>query len=203
MPTRKGPDGRRAHLVPVGGRPARRPGAREAAPSSPPGGAPPRRLWAGRPFPVRVVNAARGVWLAYRTEPNLRFHVFAATAALALAHVTATGGWRLAYLLASVSLVLAAELANTAVERAVDLASRQQPDPVARAAKDVAAGVVLVATVHALAAGWLVFVEPVGPVGLLRLVLGYSTAHPVPAAFLGALVALTGAVGLLAGKGQG
>lgn len=203
MPTRKGPDGCRAHLVPVGGRAGRRPGQREVVPSFPPADASSRRPWAGRPFPVRVANAARGVWLAYRTEPNLRFHVFAATAALALARVVATGGWRLAYLLASITLVLAAELANTAVERAVDLASRQQPDPVARAAKDVAAGVVLVATVHALAAGWLVFVEPVGLVGLLRLVLDYPTKHPVPAAFLGTLVALTGAAGLLAGKGQG
>lgn len=203
MPARKGPDGRRAHLVPVVGRGGRRPGQQETVPAGSPSGATSRRRWAGRPFPVRVANAARGVWLAYRAEPNLRFHVFAAAAALALARITGTDGWRLAYLMTAIALVLVAELANTAVERAVDLASRQQPDPVARAAKDVAAGVVLVATVHALAAGWLVFVEPVGLAGLFRLVLDYPSRHPVPAALLGALVVLTGLAGLLTGNGQG
>ena len=52
--------------------------------------------------------------------------------------------------------MLVAELVNTAVEAAVDVASTSF-DPMAKIAKDIAAGAVLVATLNAVAVGYLVF----------------------------------------------
>ena len=59
-------------------------------------------------------------------------------------------------LLLAITFVLVAELVNTAVEAAVDVASTSF-DPMAKLAKDIAAGAVLVAALNALAVGYLVF----------------------------------------------
>lgn len=64
------------------------------------------------------------------------------------------------FVLTAIFLVLVTELMNTAVEAAVDLA---EPDihPLAKAAKDTAAGAVLLAAVFAVIVGCIVFANPV------------------------------------------
>ena len=59
-------------------------------------------------------------------------------------------------LLLAISFVLIAEMINTAIEGAIDVATTSF-DPLAKLAKDVAAGAVLIATVNAVAVGYLVF----------------------------------------------
>jgi diacylglycerol kinase (ATP) len=59
-------------------------------------------------------------------------------------------------LLLSIAFVLIAEMINTAIEGAVDV-STTSFDPNAKLAKDIAAGAVLIATVTAVAIGYLVF----------------------------------------------
>jgi diacylglycerol kinase (ATP) len=59
-------------------------------------------------------------------------------------------------LLLSIAFVLIAEMLNSALESAIDLATTSF-DPHAKLAKDVAAGAVLIATVNAVAVGYLVF----------------------------------------------
>ena len=59
-------------------------------------------------------------------------------------------------LLLAITFVLVAELVNTAVEAAVDVASTSF-DPMAKIAKDIAAGAVLIAALNAVAVGYLVF----------------------------------------------
>ena len=59
-------------------------------------------------------------------------------------------------LLLAISFVLIAEMVNTAIEAAVDVASTSF-DPMAKLAKDIAAGAVLIAAVNAIAVGYLVF----------------------------------------------
>lgn len=61
-----------------------------------------------------------------------------------------------ALLVICIALVLAAEAVNTAVERVVDLASPQW-HPLARDAKDLAAGGVLIAAIGAAVVGVIVF----------------------------------------------
>src|SRR5206468_8380041 len=64
-------------------------------------------------------------------------------------------------LLLAITFVLVAELVNTAIEAAVDVASTSF-DPMAKLAKDMAAGAVLIAALNAIAVGYLVFSGEVG-----------------------------------------
>jgi diacylglycerol kinase (ATP) len=59
-------------------------------------------------------------------------------------------------LLLAISFVLIAEMINTAIEAAVDVASTSF-DPMAKLAKDIGAGAVLIAAINAIAVGYLVF----------------------------------------------
>ena len=59
-------------------------------------------------------------------------------------------------LLLAIAFVLIAEMINTAIEAAVDVASTSF-DPMAKLAKDIGAGAVLIAAVNAIAVGYLVF----------------------------------------------
>jgi diacylglycerol kinase (ATP) len=64
----------------------------------------------------------------------------------------------LVILLMAISFVLIAEMINSALEAGIDVATTSF-DPLAKLAKDIAAGAVLIATINALAVGYLVFVD--------------------------------------------
>ncbi len=61
-------------------------------------------------------------------------------------------------LLIAISFVLIAEMVNTAIEATIDLATTSF-DPLAKMAKDIAAGAVLIASVNAVVIGYLVFAD--------------------------------------------
>jgi diacylglycerol kinase len=104
----------------------------------------------------RFRDAFSGIYQAYREEPNLRFHVFAASCATLAGSAVGLEPWEVAYLSLTVLVVLFAEMVNTAVERAVDFAAAGRRHSLAGQAKEVAAGGVAVAALHALfAAGYL------------------------------------------------
>lgn len=106
--------------------------------------------------------AVEGVLEAVRTQRHMRWHTVAALVLLVLAPRFGVTPGEFALLCLAAGLVIVAELVNTAVEAAVDLASPEY-DPLARAAKDVAAGAVLVAAFAAAAVGWVVLVPRLGP----------------------------------------
>ena len=61
----------------------------------------------------------------------------------------------------AIAFVLVAEMINTAIEGAIDV-STTSFDPNAKLAKDIAAGAVLIASVTAVAVGYLVFQSAAG-----------------------------------------
>ena len=91
-----------------------------------------------------------------RTQRNMRIHFAVAAGVLIAALAFDVSRLELIALLLAISFVLIAEMLNSAVEAAVDVASTSF-DPLAKLAKDVAAGAVLVAAVNAVAIGYLVF----------------------------------------------
>lgn len=100
-------------------------------------------------------HALEGLAYALRTQPNTRIH-----SAILLGVVLAGlwlglsfSDWALIALAAG--LVFTSELLNTGVEAVVDLASPEL-HPLAKAAKDVAAGAVLIAALTAVVVGLLV-----------------------------------------------
>jgi diacylglycerol kinase (ATP) len=100
--------------------------------------------------------AFEGIIHVLRTQRNLRIHFAIAVVVLVVALVVNVTKMELIVLLLSIAFVLIAEMLNTAIEAAIDIATTSF-DPMAKLAKDIAAGAVLIAAVNALAVGYLVF----------------------------------------------
>ena len=100
--------------------------------------------------------AFEGVIHVLRTQRNMRIHFLIAVAVLVWAIAAGVSKLELIALLLAISFVLIAEMVNTAVEAAIDIATTSF-DPMAKLAKDIAAGAVLIAAANAIAVGYLVF----------------------------------------------
>jgi diacylglycerol kinase (ATP) len=100
--------------------------------------------------------AFEGIIHVLRTQRNMRIHFVVAVVVLILALIVDVSKMELIALLISITFVLIAEMLNSAIEGAIDV-STTTFDPNAKLAKDVAAGAVLIATVNAIAVGYLVF----------------------------------------------
>jgi diacylglycerol kinase (ATP) len=105
--------------------------------------------------------AFEGIIHVLRTQRNLRIHFAIAVAVLILALIVDVTKLELIALLISVTFVLIAEMLNTAVEAAIDIATTSF-DPMAKLAKDIAAGAVLIAAANAVLVGYIVFSGRVG-----------------------------------------
>lgn len=101
--------------------------------------------------------AISGLLAAIKEERNFRIHLAAAVLVTVLGFVFKLSLVEWAIISLTVFLVLVAELVNTAVEKAVDLACGGRHHPLAKAAKDVAAGGVLLAAVNAIIIGIIIF----------------------------------------------
>jgi diacylglycerol kinase (ATP) len=101
-------------------------------------------------------HAFRGLLFTWETQRHLRVHLALATLAVLLGLILRIGATEWALLALTIALVLSLELLNTVVEAVVDLVT---PDyhPLARVAKDVAAGAVLVSAIGGLAVGAFLF----------------------------------------------
>ena len=100
--------------------------------------------------------AFEGIIHVLRTQRNMRLHFLVAVGVLVAALSFDVGRMELIVLLLAIAFVLIAEMVNTAIEAAVDVASTSF-DPMAKLAKDIAAGAVLIAAINAIAVGYLVF----------------------------------------------
>jgi diacylglycerol kinase (ATP) len=102
--------------------------------------------------------AFEGIIHVLRTQRNMRIHFAIAVVVLVAALAVGVGRLELVALLIAISFVLIAEMLNTALEAGIDVATTSF-DPLAKLAKDIAAGAVLIATVDAVAVGYLVFID--------------------------------------------
>jgi diacylglycerol kinase (ATP) len=115
-----------------------------------------------RPSILQSFNYAfEGVIHVLRTQRNMRIHFAIATGVLVLAFAYDVTKLELISLLLVIAFVLIAEMVNTAVEAAIDVATTSF-DPLAKLAKDIAAGAVLIASTVAVAVGYLVFADRLG-----------------------------------------
>jgi undecaprenol kinase len=109
-----------------------------------------------RKFLKSFTYAAAGI-RACLHEQNFKFHLFAGTLVIMLGVITGLTNTEWAVLLIVIALVLVAEMFNTAIEKVVDLVSPNY-HPLAKAAKDIAAGAVLVIAVMSVIIGILIFI---------------------------------------------
>jgi diacylglycerol kinase (ATP) len=103
-------------------------------------------------------HALQGVLQGVKSQRHMRFHFFVAVLALLAGTIMRLSRAELLVLLFAVSLVIITELLNTAIEAVVDLVTITY-HPLAKVAKDVAAGAVLVAALNAIVVGLLLFFD--------------------------------------------
>lgn len=92
-------------------------------------------------------------------ERNMRIHVVVAIAALVACAVLRCTPVEWCIVIVFIVAVLAAEMINTAIEATVDLETRGRRHPLAKKAKDAAAGAVLVLAIGAAVAGLIVYIS--------------------------------------------
>lgn len=102
--------------------------------------------------PFRV--AVNGIVFTFRTQRHMRFHLYVVLVVILLGIFVNLGLREMLVLLFTISLVLVAEMFNSAIEATVDLISPNY-SPLAKFAKDIAAGAVLITTLIALVVGSL------------------------------------------------
>ncbi len=112
------------------------------------------------------VYAGRGLLYALRTQRNARVHAALAAAAIALGIALRLSPVEFAVVFIVITSVFVAEMFNTVVEACVDLVT-QEYHPMARIAKDVAAGAVLLNAILAVVVALFVYVPHLWPL-LLR-----------------------------------
>ena len=100
--------------------------------------------------------AVEGIVHAFRTQKHMRFHFFITVLALSVGLLLRLSRLEMAILFLAASGVLVAEMFNTAFESVVDMVT-QEYHPLAKLAKDVAAGAVLIASIGAAVIGGLLF----------------------------------------------
>ncbi len=130
-------------------------------------------------------HAFEGIIYATRTQLNMRLHLIAATLVLAATLYLHLQRPYVIAMVITVAVVLGFELLNTAVESIVDLLSPQE-HPLAKVAKDAAAGAVLVVAFAAVIVGYLTFYEGILAGG--DRVYHAALALPANAVFIGLVI---------------
>jgi len=107
-------------------------------------------------LPGAFKNATLGIVYCALHERNMKIHIIAACLTGCLAWWLHFDSYEMLILLLTISSVLITEMMNTVVEAIVDIVS-PEIHPLAKIAKDVAAGAVLIATIVALIVGYILF----------------------------------------------
>ena len=117
-----------------------------------------KRKWKNRELIASLEFALTGIFTAFKEERNMRKHALSAILAIVAGFLIGISATEWLFLLLSVSLVIAFEIMNSALENVVDLASDYHFSMLAKNAKDMAAGAVLVISGFAFVTGLIIFV---------------------------------------------
>jgi len=123
-------------------------------------------------LPESIRHAYEGLLYSLQAERNSQLHLFAAILVVAVSWWLGLDTLEWALIIASIALVFAGEMLNTVVELTIDLITMEHR-PLAKHAKDVAAGAILVAAIAAAIIGVLVLgprlVDKLQAIGLLKV----------------------------------
>ena len=100
--------------------------------------------------------AIQGLIYSARTQRNMKIHLVATFLVLSACFVYDISKVELLIITITITLVIAAELINTSVESAID-ATTNYYHPLAKIAKNTAAGAVLVTAINAVIVGYIIF----------------------------------------------
>lgn len=113
-----------------------------------------------RTFKGSVKNCLDGISYVTKSEKNFKREIALGIIALILSYILKIDKIEFIIILTMICLVLTAEIINTAIERTVDLVTKEYHE-LARIAKDVSAGSVLVTSIFALIIGIIIFIPKI------------------------------------------
>ena len=102
--------------------------------------------------------AISGILYCIKTQRNYRIHCVAAIGALLLSYIYNFSEIEILILLFTIALVIVTEMINTAIEKSVDIAVDAY-HPLAKVAKDIAAGAVFVSSLNAIIVFYFLFIK--------------------------------------------
>ncbi|WP_276309123.1 diacylglycerol kinase family protein [Vagococcus vulneris] len=105
-----------------------------------------------------VKHALAGIVTVIKAERNMRYHLFISLIVIVLCTFLRISLVEWCIIIGCLSAVLTSEMLNTAIETTVDLATNGQHHILAKRAKDIAAGGVLVTSIGALIIGLIILV---------------------------------------------
>lgn len=101
--------------------------------------------------------AIEGIICACRSELHMKIHIIMAISTIILGIYLHLRIVEWCIVLLCIGLVISLEMLNTAIEAVVDLISPEY-HPLAKVAKDVAAGAVLISAITAVLCGMIIFI---------------------------------------------
>lgn len=110
-----------------------------------------------RKFFKSFIYAFQGVMHVVKSEQNFRFHVFSAIVVLIAGLLTGLSKWEWIIIVMLICGMFMIELVNASIERVVDIASPEF-HPLAKQAKDLAAGACLVYAICTAIVGLIIFI---------------------------------------------
>ena len=120
-----------------------------------------QRKWKNRDLVSSLEFALTGILTAIKEERNMQKHALSALLVVIAGFVFQVSAVEWLFLLLSVFLVVSFEIINSAIENVVDLASDYHFSMLAKNAKDMAAGAVLVISGFAVITGLIIFVPKI------------------------------------------
>lgn len=108
---------------------------------------------------IKAFNAAiEGILYTFKFERNMKIHYFVAIIVFIASLFFDFSRIEMIMLLFAISLVIISEMFNTAIEKTIDMITDEY-HVLAKIAKDVAAGGVLIATLNSVVVGYILFYE--------------------------------------------
>ena len=114
--------------------------------------------WKNRKFSHSLRHACDGLITLFKEERNFRFELICLSLVVIAGLIFHLPISEWLWLIAASAIVLIAEAANTAIENLTDLASHLHSNDFAKKAKDIAAGMVLLAATFAVIVAGLIFI---------------------------------------------
>ena len=105
-------------------------------------------------------KALSGIWYAIKTQRNIKVQLCIAVVVIICAIIFKLNIAECMFLTFATMLVIITEMVNTAIEEAVNLSTKEF-HPIAKIAKDVAAGAVVLAALNAVIIAIFIFVSKI------------------------------------------
>ncbi len=139
--------------------------------------------------------AIDGIIYTLKTQRNMRIHVAIAIIVLLLSLMFNLSQIEILVLFFTISLVIVAEMVNTAIEATIDLITKEYHE-LAKIAKNVAAGAVLVATINSIVVAYIIFFKQLNN---LSGILFYRVRNaPIHITFISLIIVVFIVIGLKA-----